>query len=138
MSMCRSWRLAGAQAQCLRHLVVRQCLLLACSAVATAWELPAQVVAAAPGLLPTLLLQWHDGFLPKYMPMIIPPIPWSGIYQGGYLTHSTCIMRARGSHLQIDLLKQADRTGRLNRVSICCCETHQLCGLKLGHMAANA
>ena len=84
-----------------------------------------------------MLLQWHDGFLPKYMPMIIPPIPWSGVYQGGYLTHSTCIMRARGSHRQIDLLKEADRTGQLNRVSACCCEAHLMCGLKLSHMAAN-
>ena len=76
-----------------------------------------------------LMLQWHDGFLPKYMPMIIPPIPWSGVYQGGYLTHSTCIMRARGSHKQIDLLKQADRAGQLNRVSVCCPETYLPSGL---------
>ncbi|UPQ99528.1 DNA-dependent RNA polymerase [Chloropicon primus] len=45
---------------------------------------------------------------PKYMPMVVPPMPWAHCYSGGYLTHKTFVMRVRGSKLQREKLKEAD------------------------------
>jgi DNA-directed RNA polymerase len=46
---------------------------------------------------------------PKYMPMVVPPIPWTSAFSGGYLTHKTFVMRVRGSKLQRKMLKEADQ-----------------------------
>ena len=48
---------------------------------------------------------------PKYMPMVMPPIPWTSCYSGGYLTHKTFVMRVRGSRLQKEYVKEADALG---------------------------
>ena len=45
---------------------------------------------------------------PKYMPMVVPPMPWTSSFSGGYLTHQTFVMRVRGSKLQREKLKEAD------------------------------
>ena len=45
---------------------------------------------------------------PKYMPMVVPPMPWAHCNSGGYLTHKTFVMRVRGSKLQRDKLREAD------------------------------
>lgn len=45
---------------------------------------------------------------PKYMPMVVPPMPWAHCHSGGYLTHKTFVMRVRGSKLQREKLREAD------------------------------
>ncbi|OQS05246.1 DNA-dependent RNA polymerase [Thraustotheca clavata] len=52
-----------------------------------------------------------DVFLPwcaRYLPMIVPPRPWQGVANGGYLTLPTTIMRHRDSRWQIQCAKRGE------------------------------
>lgn len=46
---------------------------------------------------------------PRYMPMLIPPKPWTRRDDGGHLSLRALVMRTRGTKLQADRLRQADR-----------------------------
>ena len=49
-----------------------------------------------------------EAFVPQYLPMVIPPVPWQRHNLGGYLTLRGSVMRIRGSHMQRGLLEAAD------------------------------
>ena len=44
----------------------------------------------------------------RHLPMLVPPRPWVSSRKGGYLTITSSIMRYKGSHLQMELLKSAN------------------------------
>ncbi|EFN51901.1 hypothetical protein CHLNCDRAFT_27382 [Chlorella variabilis] len=48
-------------------------------------------------------------FLPQYLPMLIPPVPWLRNNLGGHLTLRNTVMRIRGSRLQQEMLDAADQ-----------------------------
>jgi DNA-directed RNA polymerase len=48
-----------------------------------------------------------DQLFPRVLPMVVPPRPWTGPMQGGYMFLRNSIMRTHGSHLQTDALKVA-------------------------------
>ncbi|CAK4072457.1 unnamed protein product [Aphanomyces euteiches] len=53
-------------------------------------------------------------FLPwcaRYLPMIVPPKPWTGISNGGYLTLPTKIMRHRDSKWQMECVSRGEIDG---------------------------
>ena len=49
----------------------------------------------------------------RYLPMLVPPRPWSTPKKGGYLTISSSIMRYKGSHLQNILLEEANDLSKI-------------------------
>ncbi|OQR98684.1 DNA-dependent RNA polymerase [Achlya hypogyna] len=52
-----------------------------------------------------------DVFLPwcaRYLPMVVPPRPWQGVANGGYLTLPTTIMRHRDSRWQLQCAKRGE------------------------------
>ena len=49
-----------------------------------------------------------EAFVPQFLPMVIPPVPWQRQNLGGHLTLRGSVMRIRGSHLQRSLLENAD------------------------------
>ncbi|KDO29962.1 hypothetical protein SPRG_05152 [Saprolegnia parasitica CBS 223.65] len=52
-----------------------------------------------------------DVFLPwcaRYLPMVVPPRPWNGVANGGYLTLPTTIMRHRDSRWQLQCAKRGE------------------------------
>lgn len=49
-----------------------------------------------------------EAFVPKFLPMIIEPVPWQRYNVGGYLTHREKIMRYRGN-LHEELLQEKDK-----------------------------
>ncbi len=48
------------------------------------------------------------GLSPKLMPMVIPPRPWRGPRQGGYVSVATTAIRAKGSRKQIESIFHAE------------------------------
>lgn len=52
--------------------------------------------------------QARASFLPRYLPMVVPPLPWSRHNHGAYLTFSSPVMRVRGEKDQLLRLKQQD------------------------------
>ena len=56
-----------------------------------------------------LLLQMVEVFMPQYLPMLVPPVPWSRNNLGGHLTLRNTVMRIRGSRLQQEMLDAADQ-----------------------------
>ncbi|KAL3133849.1 hypothetical protein ABBQ32_008318 [Trebouxia sp. C0010 RCD-2024] len=54
--------------------------------------------------------------LPRWMPMLIPPKPWSAPNIGGYLSNQSLIMRVRGSTMQINQLFSQHKQGKLSQV----------------------
>ena len=61
-------------------------------------------------------LQKAASILPRWMPMLIPPKPWSAPNIGGYLSNQSLIMRVRGSTMQINQLFTQHRQGKLSQV----------------------
>lgn len=53
---------------------------------------------------------------PRYLPMLVPPKPWTKWNEGGYRIHTTEIMRTRDSPEQISYLKLASDHGHLNDI----------------------
>jgi DNA-directed RNA polymerase len=43
----------------------------------------------------------------RYMPMLVPPQPWTAPNQGGYLVARTQVLRAKGSRMQTEVLRSA-------------------------------
>ena len=64
-----------------------------------------------------IALQKAASILPRWMPMLIPPKPWSAPNIGGYLSNQSLIMRVRGSTLQINQLFSQHRQGKLSQVN---------------------
>lgn len=50
-----------------------------------------------------------EAFMPQFLPMVVPPVPWQRRNLGGHLTLRTSVMRVRGSAAQRQRLEQADR-----------------------------
>lgn len=46
---------------------------------------------------------------PRYMPMLIPPKPWTRRDDGGHLSLRALVMRTRGTKLQAERLRKADQ-----------------------------
>ena len=44
---------------------------------------------------------------PKFLPMVIPPRPWKGVDDGGYLHLPTKVMRTRGEREQLEAFRNA-------------------------------
>ncbi|KAL4451184.1 hypothetical protein ABPG77_009256 [Micractinium sp. CCAP 211/92] len=53
--------------------------------------------------------QMVEVFLPQYLPMLVPPVPWIRNNMGGHLTLRNTVMRIRGSRLQQEMLDAADQ-----------------------------
>ena len=49
-----------------------------------------------------------EAFMPQFLPMVVPPVPWQRRNLGGHLTLRTSVMRVRGSAAQRLRLEQAD------------------------------
>ncbi len=49
-----------------------------------------------------------EAFMPQFLPMVVPPVPWQRRNLGGHLTLRTSVMRVRGSAAQRQRLEQAD------------------------------
>ncbi|CAI5719189.1 unnamed protein product [Peronospora effusa] len=54
----------------------------------------------------------------RYLPMLVPPRPWTGIVNGGYLKLRTKIMRQRDSAWQMDCVQRGDIDGILKALSL--------------------
>ncbi|CAI5744431.1 unnamed protein product [Peronospora destructor] len=54
----------------------------------------------------------------RYLPMLVPPRPWTGIVNGGYLRLRTKIMRQRDSAWQMDCVQRGDIDGILKALSL--------------------
>ncbi|KAL4857485.1 DNA-directed RNA polymerase 2B [Chlorella vulgaris] len=52
--------------------------------------------------------QMVEVFMPQYLPMLVPPVPWLRNNLGGHLTLRNTVMRIRGSRLQQEMLDAAD------------------------------
>lgn len=48
--------------------------------------------------------------------MVVPPLPWSNIFSGGYLSQRAAIMRLRGPKHHLKRLKDAHACGELQQV----------------------
>lgn len=53
--------------------------------------------------------QMAEAFMPQFLPMVVPPVPWQRHNLGGHLTLRSAVMRVRGSYSQRERLAQADR-----------------------------
>lgn len=49
----------------------------------------------------------HNTSNTRFLPMLVPPVPWTNHHCGGYLTHHTTLLRYR-SRSQLSVLKLAD------------------------------
>lgn len=49
-----------------------------------------------------------EAFMPQFLPMVVPPVPWQRHNLGGHLTLRSPVMRIRGSHMQKQRLEKAD------------------------------
>ncbi|KAH7463967.1 hypothetical protein PRIC2_005918 [Phytophthora ramorum] len=54
----------------------------------------------------------------RYLPMLVPPRPWDGIVNGGYLKLRTKIMRQRDSAWQMDCVQRGDMGGILTALNL--------------------
>ena len=52
--------------------------------------------------------QMVEAFIPQYVPMLLPPVPWLRHNRGGHITLRNTVMRWRGSHLQAEVLARKD------------------------------
>lgn len=59
--------------------------------------------------------QMVEVFMPQYLPMLIPPVPWLRNNLGGHLTLRNTVMRIRGSRLQQEMLDDADNEQRAGK-----------------------
>lgn len=50
-----------------------------------------------------------EAFMPQFLPMVVPPVPWQRRNLGGHLTLRTSVMRVRGSAAQRQRLEMADK-----------------------------
>lgn len=50
-----------------------------------------------------------EAFMPQFLPMVVPPVPWQRRNLGGHLTLRTSVMRVRGSAAQRQKLEEADK-----------------------------
>lgn len=53
---------------------------------------------------------------PKHMPMLVPPKPWTGYDEGGYLFHRIPVMRMKDSIEQVTYFREAAKAGQLDDV----------------------
>lgn len=51
-----------------------------------------------------------EAFMPQFLPMVVPPVPWQRRNLGGHLTLRTSVMRVRGSAAQREKLEAADKS----------------------------
>ena len=51
-----------------------------------------------------------EAFMPQFLPMVVPPVPWQRRNLGGHLTLRTSVMRVRGSAAQRQRLEEADKS----------------------------
>ncbi len=51
-----------------------------------------------------------EAFMPQFLPMVVPPVPWQRRNLGGHLTLRTSVMRVRGSAAQRQRLEMADKS----------------------------
>lgn len=75
-------------------------------------------------------VQARELLVKRFMPMVIPPAPWTAQLGGGYLLWRCHVMRTRAKQ-QHDLIAQAEadnpfalhrvRQPCLNRFCLCCC-----------------
>lgn len=49
-----------------------------------------------------------------YLPMLVPPKPWTSPVEGGYLNNLKPIINAKKLNLYVDFLNQVNKTGQLN------------------------
>ncbi|KAL3665603.1 hypothetical protein V7S43_009637 [Phytophthora oleae] len=54
----------------------------------------------------------------RYLPMLVPPRPWEGVTNGGYLKLHTKIMRQRDSAWQMDCVHRGDMNGILKALNL--------------------
>uniref|UniRef100_M4BTL5 DNA-directed RNA polymerase n=1 Tax=Hyaloperonospora arabidopsidis (strain Emoy2) TaxID=559515 RepID=M4BTL5_HYAAE len=54
----------------------------------------------------------------RYLPMLVPPRPWTGIVNGGYLKLRTKVMRQRDSAWQMDCVQRGDLDGILKALNL--------------------
>ncbi|KUF95184.1 Necrosis inducing protein NPP1 type [Phytophthora nicotianae] len=54
----------------------------------------------------------------RYLPMLVPPRPWTGVVNGGYLKLRTKIMRQRDSAWQMDCVQRGDMDGILKALNL--------------------
>jgi hypothetical protein len=54
----------------------------------------------------------------RYLPMLVPPRPWTGITNGGYLKLRTKVMRQRDSAWQMDCVQRGDMDGILKALNL--------------------
>ncbi|CAH0482474.1 unnamed protein product [Peronospora belbahrii] len=54
----------------------------------------------------------------RYLPMLVPPRPWTGVVNGGYLKLRTKIMRQRDSAWQMDCVQRGEMGGILKALNL--------------------
>ncbi|OWZ10728.1 DNA-dependent RNA polymerase [Phytophthora megakarya] len=54
----------------------------------------------------------------RYLPMLVPPRPWNGVVNGGYLKLRTKVMRQRDSAWQMDCVQRGDMDGILKALNL--------------------
>ena len=54
----------------------------------------------------------------RYLPMLVPPRPWTGVVNGGYLKLRTKVMRQRDSAWQMDCVQRGDIGGILEALNL--------------------
>ncbi|KAG2523190.1 hypothetical protein JM16_005429 [Phytophthora kernoviae] len=54
----------------------------------------------------------------RYLPMLVPPRPWTDVVNGGYLKLRTKIMRQRDSAWQMDCVKRGNMDGILHALNL--------------------
>ncbi|GMF57512.1 unnamed protein product [Phytophthora fragariaefolia] len=54
----------------------------------------------------------------RYLPMLVPPRPWTGVVNGGYLKLRTKVMRQRDSAWQMDCVQRGNMDGVLKALNL--------------------
>lgn len=69
-------------------------------------------------LLEAIMSSSSSFFVPRLLPMIVPPRPWQAPDNGGYLTHSRSqpLIRMHGNIYQAAMVDEADKKGYLHTI----------------------